>query len=427
MLGTGQQPRVHAEIVRPSALAQWQAGATRCARWSAVALGFSVITSTALNGFLMAVLLLAWLASGGWEAKLRRVRENEVAVAALGLMLLAVAGALWSHGIRDDVLLFLNKYTKLLLIPILVTVVEPEDRRRGLIAMAAGLVLTLALSYGLALGWLPPGWPLTGYADNPAALKNYISHNIFMAYGALLFSVFALQAGSARARWAWVCLACLAAVNLFMVEGRSGYLVLAAIVVVTLFQIWRWRGVLAAALLVGIAFAAAFSAAPVFKHRVALAVAEVQQYNLDADTTTSVGMRLGWYRNSIDLIRERPLLGAGTGGFPKAYNDRFGQVNGLKTRNPHNQYVLTAAELGVVGLGALLLFFYCHARVSARLPDAASRVLARGLLALMLVGCLFNSFLLDHNEGVFFCWLTGLLLAGAGPRSAGGGGHARPC
>jgi O-antigen ligase len=89
--------------------------------------------------------------------------------------------------------------------------------------------------------------------------------------------------------------------------------------------------------------------------------------------------------------------------------------------------VLTTVELGVVGLGALLFFFYCHARVSARLPDPASRILAHGLLALMVVGCLFNSFLLDHNEGVFFCWLTGLLCAGAQPWSVRQGGSTRPC
>ncbi len=56
--------------------------ADRLARWSAIALGFSVITSTALSGVLMAVLLLAWLASGGWGEKLRRIRGNEVALAA---------------------------------------------------------------------------------------------------------------------------------------------------------------------------------------------------------------------------------------------------------------------------------------------------------------------------------------------------------
>ena len=67
-------------------------------------------------------------------------------------MLLAAAGALWSQGTHEDVLLFLNKYTKLLLIPILVTVlVDPADRRRGLIAMAAGLAAVAG-----AFLWLCP-------------------------------------------------------------------------------------------------------------------------------------------------------------------------------------------------------------------------------------------------------------------------------
>jgi hypothetical protein len=28
------------------------------------------------------------------------------------------------------------------------------------------------------------------------------------------------------------------------------------------------------------------------------------------------------------------------------------------------------------------------------------------------VGCLFNSLLLDHTEGLLYAWLTGLLFAG---------------
>ena len=116
--------------------------ADRLARWSAIALGFSVITSTALSGVLMAVLLLAWLASGRWGEKYRRVRGNEAALAAFGLLLLGALGALWSQGTHEDVLLFLNKYSKLLLIPILVSLlVDPQDRWRGLAAMIGGLKL----------------------------------------------------------------------------------------------------------------------------------------------------------------------------------------------------------------------------------------------------------------------------------------------
>jgi O-antigen ligase len=413
------RPSQHADAIGArSVLERLHAGAANLSRWAAIALGFSVITSTALNGVLMAVLLLAWLASGGWSEKLHRIRDSEVALAALALMLLATAGTLWSQGTPDDVLLFLNKYTKLLLIPILATVlVDPADRRRGLVAMAAGLLLSLGLSYGLSAGLLPAAWPLTGQADNPAALKNYISHNIFMAYGVLLFSLFAWQAASAGWRWLWLAVAALAAGNvLLMVYGRSGYLVLAALAVVALFEVRRWRGVAVAAVLVGVAFAGAFTVSPAFKQRVTLAVAETAQWNPAVASTTSVGKRLDWYANTLKIIRDHPLLGVGTGGFPKVYNERVPSVDGIPARNPHNQYLLTTAELGVVGLGALLFFFYSHGRASARLPDSASRILARGLLALMLVGCLFNSFLLDHNEGVFFCWLTGLLFAGAPPR-----------
>jgi len=32
-----------------------------------------------------------------------------------------------------------------------------------------------------------------------------------------------------------------------------------------------------------------------------------------------------------------------------------------------------------------------------------------------VVGCLFNSFLLDHTESLFYAWLTGLLFASLRP------------
>ena len=397
-----------------------QLGAQWVARWGAITLGFSVIVSTALNGLLMALLLLAWIASGRWQEKLLVVKRNPVAIAALLLLVLGTAGALWSQGTPDDIALFTNKYTKLLLIPILGTVLlDPRDRTRGLVAMTAGLLLSLALSYGLWLGLLPPVRPLTGKAYNPTALKNYVSHSTFMAFGVLLFAIWAWQASSVARRWLWAGAALLAAANvLFMVHGRTGYLVLAAISIVALFQVLRWRGLALAAVLVAVGFTAAFTLSPGFKQRIDLAVKETKEWDPSVPATTSVGMRLEFYRITLQIIRQHPLLGLGTGGFPKIYGDRVAGDERIKTRNPHNQYLLTTAELGIVGLGILLFFFFQHGRASARLVDARDRLLARGLLALMVTGCFFNSFLFDHNEGVFFSWLTGLLFAGLGSRDA---------
>ena len=30
----------------------------------------------------------------------------------------------------------------------------------------------------------------------------------------------------------------------------------------------------------------------------------------------------------------------------------------------------------------------------------------------MIIGCMFNSLLLDHTEGLFYAWLTGVLYGG---------------
>jgi len=51
--------------------------------------------------------------------------------------------------------------------------------------------------------------------------------------------------------------------------------------------------------------------------------------------------------------------------------------------------------------------------------------LARGLVLMIAAGCLFNSLLLDHTEGLLYAWLTGLLFAGlksAGEQEAGNTG-----
>jgi O-antigen ligase len=90
----------------------------------------------------------------------------------------------------------------------------------------------------------------------------------------------------------------------------------------------------------------------------------------------------------------------------------------LPTRNPHNQYLLTTAEVGLVGLASLLLLFAQQRRCATRLQDELSTTLARGLVLTVMVGSLFNSLLIDHVESLLFAWLSGLLYAALPPTPA---------
>ena len=108
------------EAIASAPLRAVAAAAQRGTRWTAIALGFSLPISTAFDNVLLVLLLLCWLASGGWQAKFARIRANPVAVAALLLLGLLALGTAWGPGLPAERFTYLKKYTDLLLIAILV-------------------------------------------------------------------------------------------------------------------------------------------------------------------------------------------------------------------------------------------------------------------------------------------------------------------
>ena len=113
------------------------------------------------------------------------------------------------------------------------------------------------------------------------------------------------------------------------------------------------------------------------------------------------------------------MAGAGTGSFPSAYAEVNAGRHINESANPHNEYLLIAAQTGMIGLAALLYLFYTQWRLAARL-EPFYRDLARGLVITFALGCLFNSLLLDHTEGLFFAWMTGLCFATLRPSEESG-------
>jgi O-antigen ligase len=395
-------------------------GAAAAVRYLAIAIGFTLPISTASDNVLLSLLLVCWLASGRWREKYAMIRANPVALAALALLALLLLGLAWSQGPLPDGLLYLRKYTSLLLIPILVTVfTDLDDRRRGLLALAAAIALTLVLSLALAAGALPTGGVITGVPSDPTVFKKHITQNVFMAFGCLLFVQFARGAKSRNLRLLWAAFAGLAAFDvLFLVHGRTGYLVLAALVLLLLFERLRWRGLVAAAVLVIVGFASAYEFSDGFRSRISRAESEAEQWQPDVATETSVGIRLEFYRNTLRIIERHPWLGVGTGGFASAYAERVQGTGMQPTYNPHNQYLLTTAQLGMVGLALLMLVFVQQWRCARRLPGEMDRTLARGLVLTYVIASLFSSPLIDHAESLLFAWLSGLLFAALPPAFA---------
>jgi O-antigen ligase len=389
------------------------------ALWIAVALGFSIPVSTALDSVLVAALLLCWAASGRFREKWAAVRGNAFALAVCAFFLLHVVGSAYSLGSADDVLYALDKAAVVLLVPVLVSL-QPgiEWLRRALYALIAALALTLTLSYPLWLGILPEADFIKGYPYDPVVFKKKIGHSVLMAYGAFALALAAREAAGARTRALLWLFSGLAAFNvLFMVWGRTGQLVLMALALYFLIISLGRRALLAAVAAGFVLGGAAYLAPSSSLHvRTQTTIQEFEDWRAGKPATLA-NMRLENWANSVEIVQRYPLFGTGTGGFAAAYAKQVEGTGMMVAPHAENQYLLTTVQLGVVGLLGLLALFALQWHLAGRLPARANVDLARGLVLTMVVGCLFNSFLHDHAHALFYAWLSGLLFSGLRPKA----------
>ncbi len=382
----------------------WNSLRRRCdeaSRWMAVATAFSLVVSTALCTITMVLFLAFWIASGGYRAKLARIRAQPIALWSSALLLMLMLGVVYSSASLDQALDTLRAYRELLYIPLLLTVFNEEQwQRRGYYAFLVAMALTLILSYCKLFGWPPLGPPKEAYT----VFKGRIAHGLLMAYAIYLWAEHFMQ----QKRWRWLSgiLAALGVVNLLlMIGGRTGHFVFFALIVLFMYRHWRWQGLLASGLVVvGLALAASYTS-DIFRARMGAMVNDLRWP--DAKVITSGGVRLEFYRNTLGLIMRHPVLGGGTGSFIPEYAELAKEKALYPTDNPHNEFLLITTQVGLLGLVLLLMLGYRQWRMSYGLrPEYVAA--AQGLVVTMAVGSLFNSLLLDFTEGHFYALLTGI-------------------
>ncbi|MBX3328802.1 MAG: O-antigen ligase family protein [Nitrospira sp.] len=405
-----------------------QTEARRTAGWTTTALGFTIPLWVVADSILVVLLVACWVAGGEWRERVHRMMTNPVALSVLLLFGWLLVGTLWGMGSLEERMLAVKKYADLLLIPLLVSMaISAQERRRAILALAASLIVTLVLSLALSGGFLPTGWfincdsaspcavqkPISCDQSNPCVFKKHTTHNLLMAFGVLLFGVFAWKSSRRWVRWGWAGAACLAASNvLLMVQGRTGYVVLAGLAMVAFHMYFGWRGIVAAIIALTVTFSAAYQVSSSFHDRVDLVATGVTQWNPQMATYDGVTERMELFYYTVEIIQSNPLIGVGTGGFAKAYAAHV-QKTGLSVpTHPHNQYLLIMAQVGVVGLCLLFWLFVQQWRLTSPGGDATDGLLARGLVVTIAITCLFQPALNDHTEKLFYCLFSGLMFSG---------------
>lgn len=388
--------------------------ADRGTRAIAIALGFSLPVSTALDNILLAAFLCLWALSNDFRERLALVARHPVAIGAVAFFALHLVSAAYTIATPLEWLESLRKGIAFLLLPMLIPVFsDPRTRTLAWHAFSAAMIVTLLLSYAIWAGWTPPPDLLKGTPSNPLVFKFTITQSVLMAFAAVLFAVRARHAVGIRARVAWAALAVLAVVNvLFMVHGRTGQLVILVLIVFLGIHWGRWRGTLVAAAIAAAALGAAWlMPSSALSDRIERSLWEYRSLDPARPQATSMSERLYWYRTSVALVADRPLLGAGAGGFATAFAEKVPHAPEMHTSNPHNEYLRVAVEFGVLGLAVMLFLLIVQWRLAARLPEPPDVALARAVVVTIAVASLVSSTWLDHTERLWYLWASALLFA----------------
>ncbi|MES3003451.1 MAG: O-antigen ligase family protein [Pseudomonadota bacterium] len=345
--------------------------------------------------------------------QLRAFRTPLMIVAMLAALAMSLA---YTTAPIDLALSDLGKYGKLLEIPLVLLLVR--TRREALTALAVygvAQVFVVFSSYLLTLDLVLPWVPKDAAhrLSIGTVFSSYLDQSIMTAGLAALCWNLRDELPWRQGRLLAIGIAVVAAINvLFLLPGRTGQAGLLAALALALFWYLPRRARPAAIVAPLLLVVAAMAVSTPFRERLTAVVSESQAYRPGDLQLTSSGIRLNLWQRSVEMIREHPLAGSGVGSWNAEYRRLEGErisPHLVVVRNPHQEYLLWGAQLGLGGIALLLAFFAVLARDASPFRRDV-RHATQSMVAILAVVCFFNASIFDALIGDYFCVLIGVLL-----------------
>ena len=197
----------------------------------------------------------------------------------------------------------------------------------------------------------------------------------------------------------------------YMTPGRSGYLAFMVVTIYFGYLLFREKHYKILSLVLFLSSTLLLTS-PLVRDRIELGIKEMQHHADSASIeANSIGDRMTIWKNTIELIQDRPLLGFGTGSFEEAYSEKIKDNPEWEKQlkhDPHNQFLKIWAEMGMLGLMVFL------SMLASSLFQKSSKMYFHLGIGVLLAWCatsLFNSHFSTFTEGRFiYIWL-GIMLA----------------
>lgn len=388
--------------------------------FSACVMAVSMPLSRALFNIFALIMVICWLLSFRPKQLINEARSSPALFACLALFGWITLNSINSKAPNYIILDQVSGYTKLLMIPVIVSFIF-NQKQIHLFWKSIILGLFILLVSYIADIWIDiPGARFTNTSAT-GVFNNYIVEGLSLG----VFSLITLEAYGLlfkTNRKGAIILLALAAISIYTVlfinPGRGAHLALISGLIVFSFLHLPKRIRVIGVVIVGLTIVTLSFQSAVFFKRFDMAVSEFN--TSDTNVQTSVGLRINAWKAGINLWKESPLLGHGTGSYKPLMFDRMSEsVGGCKDNpvceQPHSQYVLFLVEQGIVGFLIFLSVFAGLIWPAFKSSHAAAKLSAVFACA-FAVHSAFDSSMRMGTQMFVFVVLTSALIASTRPR-----------
>lgn len=361
---------------------------------------------------IIVIICLLWIFSGNYKSKFNQIVSNKLMVASIVFFVIHLLGLLWTEDIKWGLHIVHKMWYFLLLLPVLFNIVKKDHIKYYMNSFLCAMIFSVAISYLIWFEIISPFKDANVF--NPTPFMSHISYNPILAFATylLLYKTLFSKNLSKLTFLFFIFVGLAMSFNMFITLGRSGQVSYFFIISVLIFQyleISKIKSLLVVLIVIPVLFFSAYQASSYFKLRVdntIFAVATFEENNF-----TSLGIRLTYAINALEVIKANPFIGVGTGDLPTELNkvNRKNTPNMPYTTNPHNMYILVLIQLGFLGLISLFSIFYFQLKLSFNKSDKFFKDIGTALPLLFAVLMLGDSYLLGHYTSLLFVFFSSFL------------------
>ena len=381
-----------------------------------IALAF-LMPLTVFGGNLIVVLIvILWIFSGDYKNKFSKIIQSKLLLASIIFFGLHVVGLLWTNDLEWGVHIVRKMWYFFLLFPILYTIVIKENIPKYISSFLLAICFTEILSF---LVWFELIEPFkNARITNPTPFMSHITYNVILAFAIylVLFRLIIQKKLGKIQIYFYSFFALAMSINMFITGGRAGQVAFFVIVGILIFQFLPFSKIKAffiTLFLIPVLFISAYNISPIFNERVDAAIINYSKFSPDIEVSraSSIGYRLTFQLNSLEIIKKHPFIGVGTGDFPQEYK-KVNMANSpsiANATNPHNMYILVTSQLGILGLISFLTIFYFQFKIALSSRNILTRNVGFTLPAMFLVIMLSDSYLLGHFTTLMYIFFSSFL------------------